>query len=199
LFRRTPQEHAAVRNGAWQLGIGNSLWEKTLGVVGLGKLGIPVSVVARTFGMKVIAWSPNLTAARASAVGVTAVSKAELFAEADAITIHMPFSDRSRGIVGAADIARMKRSAYLVNTSRATLVDQEAMLDAVRAGRIAGVGVDVFDEEPLPAGHPLRHLPNVISTPHIGYVVEESYRVYLGDCVTNALAFMAGKPERIIN
>jgi phosphoglycerate dehydrogenase-like enzyme len=199
LFRRGTLEHASVRHGGWQLGIGDSLWEKTLGIVGLGKLGGPVAQVARAFGMRVIAWSTNLTAERAQAQGVIAVSKEELFSTADAITIHMPLSDRSCGLIGAADLARMKTTAFLVNTSRAPLVDQQALLDAVRMQRIAGLGVDVFEEEPLPAAHPYRHLPNVVATPHIGYVTRESYAVYLGDCVANASAYLQGKPTRVIN
>jgi len=199
LFRRGPQEHASVRHGAWQLGIGTSLWDKTLGIVGLGRIGSAVAGYGRAFGMKVIAWSPNLTAARAAEHEVTAVDKDTLFATADAITIHMPLSERSRGLIGAADLARMRPTAFLVNTSRAPIVDQAALIDTLRAGRIAGLGVDVFEVEPLPADHPFRHLPNVIATPHIGYVTRESYRVYLGDCVPDAHAWLAGKPTRVIN
>ena len=199
LFRRGPQEHASVRHGSWQLGIGDSLWDKTLGIVGLGKLSIPVAQIARAFGMRVVAWSTNLTAERASEHGVTAVSREELFASSDAITIHMPLSERSRGLIGAADLARMKSTAFLLNTSRAPIVDQDALMDAVMTRRIGGLGVDVFEEEPLPAAHPYRHLPNVIATPHIGYVTREGYAVYLGDCVANALAYLQGKPIRVIN
>jgi len=199
LFRRGPQEHNAVRHGAWQLGIGDSLWDKTLGIVGLGKLGVPMAQVARSFGMKVIAWSTNLTAERAAAQGVTAVSKEELFGTSDAITIHMPLSERSRGLIGAADLTRMKPTAFLVNTSRGPIVDEAALIDILRAGRIGGLGVDVYEIEPLPADHPFRHLPNVIATPHIGYVTREGYAVYLGDCVANARAYLEGKPTRVIS
>lgn len=143
--------------------------------VGLGHLGIPIANVARAFGMEVIAWSPNLTQERAAGVGVRAVSKAELFSTADAITIHMPLSERSRGLVGRADLDAMKRTAFLINTSRPGIVDQTALLDALLAFRIGGLGVDVFEEEPLPIDAPFRYLPNV-ATPHIGYVAEESYR-----------------------
>ena len=198
LFRKATHEHAGVRAGGWQMRLGHSVWERTLGVIGLGKLGIPVAQVAKAFGMQVIAWSPNLTPERAEAVGVRAVSKQELLSTADAITIHMPLSERSRHIVDEADINQMRPQTYLVNTSRARLVNQEALLGALRAGRIAGYGVDVFEEEPLPRDHPFRYLPQVISTPHIGYVVEQGYRVYFGDCVANARAFMEGNPIRVL-
>ena len=199
LFRCVPQEHTAVRSGGWQTGIGRSVWGKTLGVVGLGHLGTPVASVARAFGMNVVAWSPNLTEERASAVGARCVSKEELFSTADAITIHMPLSERSRGLIGRAELDLMKAGAFLINTSRAGIVDQAALLDALLTSRIGGLGVDVFEQEPLPLNHPFRYFPNVISTPHIGYVAEESYRIYLGNCVENALAFINGSPIRVMN
>jgi phosphoglycerate dehydrogenase-like enzyme len=161
-------------------------------------MGIPVAQVGIAFGMKVVAWSPNLTADRARPVGVEAVSKADLFARSDVVTVHMPESERSIGIVGAADIARMKPGAFLINTSRDPLVDREALLAALREGRIGGAGLDVYDDEPLPFDHPFRHLPNVLATPHIGYVIRENYEIYYGQSVENALAFIDGRPIRVL-
>lgn len=197
LFRKVHIEAASVRAGGWQLVLGEALRGKTLGILGLGTMGIPVAQIGLAFGMKVIAWSPNLTPERAGAVGAEAVSKADLFGRSDLVTIHMPESERSIGIVGAEDIGRMKPGAYLVNTSRAPLVDGTALLAALQEGRI-GAGLDVYDDEPLPFDHPYRHLPNVIATPHIGYVIRENYEIYFGQSVENALAFMDGKPIRVL-
>ena len=168
------------------------------GLVGLGRLGVPVATLAQAFGMTVIAWSPNLTQARAEPHGVRAVDKSELFSTADVITIHMPLSDASRGLIGAADLALMKPSAYMVNTSRGPIVDEAALVDALRAGRIAGAGLDVYDVEPLPLDHPLRSLPNTLLLPHIGYVTTDNYRNFYGEAVEDILAFTAGNPIRVL-
>lgn len=199
LFRRFDGELNALRSGGWQTGLGSSLEGKTLGVLGLGRYGSRVAQIAQVFGMRVIAWSPNLTQSRADPHGVVSVSKDELFRESDAITIHMPESPRSVGIIGAAELDLMKPSAFLVNTSRAPLIDQNALLDALQNRRIGGFGVDVYDDEPLPPGHPFRHLPNVVATPHIGYVTRENYERMFSETVENLHAFADGSPIRVIS
>ncbi|MCV7420312.1 D-2-hydroxyacid dehydrogenase family protein [Mycobacterium yunnanensis] len=198
LTRNFAQEDAAVRAGGWQHTIGPGLQGKTLGVVGLGRLGTPVARLAQAFGMSVIAWSPRLTAERAAEHGVRAVTKADLFGESDVITVHMPLADGTRGIVGAEDIARMKRTAYLVNTSRGPIVDQAALVAALRENRIAGAGLDVYDTEPLPVDDPLRSLPNTLLLPHIGYVTTDAYRVFYRHAVEDIVAFDAGAPLRVL-
>ncbi|HTZ76713.1 MAG TPA: D-2-hydroxyacid dehydrogenase family protein [Stellaceae bacterium] len=198
IMRHIPFEAAAMRRGAWQTTLGRGLQRKTLGIIGLGRLGAQVATVGKAFGMKVIAWSQNLTAERAEAAGATLVSKEQLFAEADVATIHLVLSDRTRGLVGAADLARMKPSAYLVNTSRGPIVDGAALLECLRARRIAGAALDVFDQEPLPADHPLRQLDNVVLTPHLGYVLEENYRIVYRQAAENIRGFLDGKPTRMI-
>jgi phosphoglycerate dehydrogenase-like enzyme len=199
LFRGLPREIASVRAGGWQLGIGRRLTGKTLGIVGFGTMGIPVSKVAQAFGMSVQAWSPNLTSARTDPHGVKAVSKSELFSTSDAITIHVPMSPATRGLVGREDIARMRASAVLVNTSRAPIVDEQALIEALHSRRIGGYGVDVYESEPLTWDHPYRHLDNVVATPHIGYVTEENYRLFFGQSLENLDAFLQGTPLRVIN
>jgi phosphoglycerate dehydrogenase-like enzyme len=149
--------------------------------------------------MEVLAWSQNLTDERAAEVGARRVAKEELLARADVVTIHLVLSARTRGLIGAADIARMKRTAFLVNTSRGPIVDETALVEALRGGRIAGAGLDVFEVEPLPADHPLRRLDNTVITPHLGYVIEEGYRVAYGHAVEDIRAFLAGKPVRPLN
>ena len=167
-------------------------------MVGLGKLGGRVARVGQAFGMKVIAWSQNLTEERAAEIGATRVDKATLFEQADVVTLHLILSDRSRGIVGAEDLARMKRSAYIVNTSRGPLIDQPALVAALEEGRIAGAGIDVFDTEPLPIDHPLLAAPHTFLTPHLGYVTQQNYRAYYEGCVEAIEAFNAGAPVRVI-
>lgn len=198
LTRNFAQEDAAVRAGGWQHTIGPGLAGLTLGVVGLGRLGIPVAKLAQAFDMPVIAWSPNLTQERADQHGVAAVGKRALFTEADVITIHMPLSSASRGLIGAAELALMKPTAYLINTSRGPIVDEAALVDALRERRIAGAGLDVFDVEPLPAAHPLRSLPNTLLLPHIGYVTTENYRAWFAQIVEDILAWADGAPVRVI-
>jgi phosphoglycerate dehydrogenase-like enzyme len=167
-------------------------------VVGLGKLGSRVAKAGQALGMRVIAWSQNLTGETATAHGVTRVDKATLFAEADVVTLHLILSERSRGIVGTAELAAMKPTAFLVNTSRGPLVDQPALIAALKEGRIAGAGLDVFDVEPLPSGHPILSAPRTVLTPHLGYSSEENYRAYFKGAVEIIEAFDAGTPIRVI-
>ncbi|MGJ4887623.1 D-2-hydroxyacid dehydrogenase family protein [Bradyrhizobium sp. HKCCYLRH3099] len=198
LTRRIGQENARMHAGQpWQSLGGVEIEGKTLGVIGLGKLGGKVAGLAQAFGMKVIAWSPNLTPERCQDAGVGYASKEELFATADIITIHVVLSERSRGLVGDADIGRMKPSAYLVNTSRAPIIDEPALLRALREKRIAGAALDVFTVEPLPVTHPLRRLDNVVLTPHLGYVTEESFRAHYGQMVECIATWLGGaEPPR---
>ena len=187
-----------MRAGGWQHTIGPGLAGTTLGIVGLGRLGVPVATLAQAFAMSVIAWSPNLTPERANPHGVRAVSKEQLFAESDVITIHMPLSETSRSLIGAAELARMKPTAYLINTSRGPIVDETALVDALRERRIAGAGLDVFDTEPLPVDHPLRGLDNTLLLPHIGYVTTDNYRAWFGQVVEDIVAWSDGAPVRVL-
>jgi phosphoglycerate dehydrogenase-like enzyme len=198
LTRNFAQEDAAVRAGHWQHTIGPGLHGRTLGVVGLGRLGLPVAGLAQAFGMSVIAWSPNLTPQRADPHGVRAVGKRQLFSDSDVITIHMPLSDATRGLIGADDLAAMKSTAYLINTSRGPIVDEPALIDALGTGRIAGAGLDVYDVEPLPLDHRLRSLRNTLLLPHIGYVTTENYEHFFGEVVEDILAWSAGAPVRAL-
>ena len=196
--RRIAEDHRAMREGLWQTRIGNRLEGKTLGVLGLGRLGSAVARVGLAFDMKVIAWSPNLTAERAAAVGVERVDKEALLRQSDVLSVHMVLSPRSRGLVGRNDIALMKKTAILVNTSRGPIVDIYAVIEALEAGRLGYAAFDVYDREPLPAEHPLRRTPNVLLTPHIGYVTEENYRSSYPQIVENIVAFLDGHPVRVI-
>jgi phosphoglycerate dehydrogenase-like enzyme len=198
LARHVPAEHAAIRDGRWQHTMGLGLHGRTLGVVGLGRIGTHVAAVGLSFGMEVLAWSQHLSAATAASAGAAAVVKDELFAASDVVTIHYKLSPRSLGLVGAREIGLMKPTAYLVNTSRGPLVDNDALLAALRDGTIAGAGLDVYDEEPLPGGHPLRNAPRTVLTPHIGYVTDDGYRVFYGDAVEDIAAFAAGQPVRVL-
>jgi phosphoglycerate dehydrogenase-like enzyme len=190
LMRGIATEAASLRAGGWQVGLGSELEGKTLGILGLGRIGSKVARIGQAFGMPVIAWSQNLQEETASALGVRRVSKQELVSDSDVLTIHTRLSERTRGLIGAADLAAMKPTARLVNSSRGPIVDEAALADALRAGRIAGAAVDVFDDEPLPADHPFRSLPNVLATPHIGYVTEEMYRTFYGDTVRNLVDWL---------
>jgi phosphoglycerate dehydrogenase-like enzyme len=198
LARRIPEQERALREGRWQVALGTGLEGKTLGVLGLGNLGARVARVGAALGMRLVAWSPNLTDARAAEVGATKVDKAALMAEADVLTLHVVLSDRSRGIVGAKDIARMKRGAVIVNTSRGPLIDQPALVAALKEGRIAGAGLDVYDQEPLPPDHPILSAPNTVLTPHLGYVTEENYRVYFQGAVEAVEGYLKGSPLRVL-
>jgi phosphoglycerate dehydrogenase-like enzyme len=184
-MRGIDREAASLRTGGWQTGLGSNLRGKTLGVVGLGNIGKEVARIGLAFGMKVIAWSQNLTEEKASAAGARLVDKQTLFREADIVTVHLVLSNRTRGLIGKPELALMKPTARLVNTSRAPIVDQAALVEALQARRIAHTAVDVFDAEPLPPDHPFRKLENVLATPHIGYVTEDLYRTFYGDAATS--------------
>lgn len=184
--------------GGWQRTVGTGLEGKRLGVVGLGRQGRRVAEIGRAFGMNVVAWSQNLDPAHAERVGASAVSKTELFASADVITVHYKHSDRSTGLVGADELALMKPSAVLINTSRGPLVDTAALVAALKSGGIAGAALDVYDIEPLPLSSPLRTAPNVVLTPHLGYVTEEAYRVFYGEAAEDIVAFASGSPVRVL-
>ncbi|WP_414688888.1 D-2-hydroxyacid dehydrogenase family protein [Mycobacterium sp.] len=179
--RRIVDESVSVRADGWQTAVGRQLGGTVLGVLGLGRIGSRVAHVGKAFGMEVIAWSTNLTPEAAEQAGATYVSKNELFSRADVLTIHLVLSERSRGLVGSTELGLMKPTALLVNTSRGPIVDEPALIDVLRSRRLGGAGLDVFDTEPLPAGHPLRSLDTVVATPHIGYVAEQVYRVFYGE------------------
>jgi phosphoglycerate dehydrogenase-like enzyme len=196
--RQIHVEHQSVREGGWQVGVGGDLNGRTLGVLGLGRIGGEIARHGRAFGMNVIAWSQNLTEERARECGGRRVDKAELFSQSDYITIHLKLSERTHGLVGASELARMKPTAYLVNTSRGPIVDEAALVAALRQGTIAGAGLDVYDEEPLPLDHPLRNLPNTVITPHLGYVTEEGYRIFYGQALEDVKAWLAGQPVRVL-
>jgi D-3-phosphoglycerate dehydrogenase len=199
LTRRIGYENARMKAGApWQSTIGVDLDGLTLGVLGLGKLGIRTARIAKAFGMKVIAWSQNLTPEKCKEAGVDYVSKEELFRQADFITIHVILSQRTRGLVGPNELALMKPSAYIINTSRGPIIDEAALLEVLQNKKIGGAGLDVFDVEPLPTDHPLRKLDNVVLTPHLGYVATQNYRAYYGGVVEDIRAFLDGKPVRVM-
>jgi len=198
LARRIALEDRAVREGGWQSTIGIDLQGKTLGVLGLGRLGARVAKVGLAFGMTVLAWSQNLTAERAAEHGARLAGKDDLLRNADVISIHLVLGARTRDLITAREFGLMKRTALFVNTSRGPIVDEAALVDALRSGRIAGAALDVFDVEPLPAAHPLRGLHNTVLTPHLGYVTETAYRTFFTDMVANIQAFLAGQPVRVI-
>jgi phosphoglycerate dehydrogenase-like enzyme len=183
--RQVALENANLRAGGWQRTVGDGLKGKTLGVLGLGNIGSDVARIGLAFGMDVIAWSQNLTPERAQSCGARLVSKAELFQNADIVTIHLVLSQRTKGLVGATELQAMKPSARLINSSRGPIVDEAALIAVMRERRIAAAALDVFDIEPLPADHPFRSLDNVLSTPHIGYVARDLYRTFYGDTVEN--------------
>jgi len=197
LTRNIGRENSRMHAGEpLQKFVGMEIEGRTLGVIGLGKLGSKVAKLAQAFGMNVIAWSPNLTPERCKEVGVTYVSKEELFSSADIVTIHVVLSQRSRGLVGAADLARMKPTAYLVNTARGPIVDEEALLEALTQKKIAGAGVDVFAIEPLPVDHPFRKVDNLVLTPHLGYVTEDSFRNHYSQMVDCIDGWFRNAPPR---
>jgi phosphoglycerate dehydrogenase-like enzyme len=183
--RNIDREAASLKAGGWQTSLGSNLRGKSLGVVGLGNIGTEVARVGLAFGTKVIAWSQNLTEEKASAAGATLVDKQTLFREADIVTVHLVLSHRTNGLIGAPELALMKPTARLVNTSRSPIVDEVALIEALQTRRIAGAAVDVFDVEPLPSDHPFRKQENVLATPHIGYVSEDLYRTFYGDAAAN--------------
>jgi len=200
LTRHIGYENARLHAGAdWQTTIGPDLEGMTLGVLGLGKLGTRTAAIAKAFGMKVIAWSQNLTPEKCAEAGAGYVSKDDLFRQSDFITIHVVLSARSRGLVGAKEFGLMKPSAFIINTSRGPIIDESAMLAALREKKIAGAGLDVFDIEPLPLDHPLRKMDNVALTPHLGYVSEQNYKHYFAGVVEDIRGFLDGKPVRVLS
>jgi phosphoglycerate dehydrogenase-like enzyme len=184
-MRGVDREAASLKAGGWQTGLGSSLRGKNLAVVGLGNVGKEVARIGLAFGMKVIAWSQNLTEEKASAAGATLVDKQTLFRDADVVTVHLVLSGRTRGLIAAPEFALMKPTVRFVNTSRGPIVHEAALIEALQARRIAGAAVDVFEVEPLPPDHPFRKLKNVLATPHIGYVTEDLYRTFYGDAAAN--------------
>jgi phosphoglycerate dehydrogenase-like enzyme len=190
LARHIPDEDRAVRAGGWQHTVGFELAGRTLGVIGLGRLGSQVARIGEAFGMNVIAWSQNMD---------TPLTKEELLRRADVVTIHVRLSERTTGLIGADELALMKRTAYLINTSRGPIVDEDALLAALRDGQIAGAGLDTYDIEPLPADHPLRSAPNTVLTPHVGYVTDASYARFYEDAVEDIAAWLRGEPIRLID
>ncbi|MGN6480029.1 D-2-hydroxyacid dehydrogenase family protein [Luteibacter sp.] len=190
LARNLANETAAVRAGGWQQGLGVELQGKTLGLLGLGRIGAAVARIGQAFGMHVIAWSQNLTDEHAAGHGVERVTKEALFARADFLSIHVRLSERTEGLVGRDELSAMKPTARLVNTSRGPIVDEAALVDALVSKRLAGAAIDVYDPEPLAPDHPFRRLPNVLATPHIGYVSEEMYRTFYGDTVRNVVEWI---------
>ncbi|BBZ39840.1 D-2-hydroxyacid dehydrogenase family protein [Mycobacterium conspicuum] len=197
--RNLAEEHLRMRAGGWQASTGMTLAGKTLGLLGLGRIGKRMAEYAKVFGMQVITWSQNLTDEAASAVGARRVDKAALFEESDVVSIHLVLSERTRGLVGAPELALMKPHAYLINTSRGPIVDEAALIAALTAGRIAGAGLDVYDSEPLPPEHPLRLLPTVTLSPHLGYVTREMLGAFYCDTVEAVQGWLDGTPIRIAN
>lgn len=195
--RSLPREFANMAGGRWQETLGEGLEGRSLGLVGLGRIGARVAAVAKALGMRVTAWSPNLTPERAEAGGAALATREALFSESDVVSLHMVLAPSTRGIVGAAEIARMRPGAILINTSRGPLVDEAALIAALREGRIRA-GLDVFDREPLPADHPLRSLPNAVLTPHLGYVTESTFRMFYEDTVEAIAAWRRGEPVRVV-
>jgi phosphoglycerate dehydrogenase-like enzyme len=199
LTRRIGFENARLKSGEpWQVTLGRDLQGMTLGILGLGKLGRRSAAVGKAFGMTPIAWSQNLTPEKAREGGADYVGKDDLFRQADILTIHVILSDRSRGLIGARELGLMKKSAYLVNTSRGPIIEEKALIAALQSKAIAGAGLDVFDVEPLPLDHPFRKMDNVVITPHLGYVSEQNYRKYFPDAVEDIRAWLDGKPVRVI-
>lgn len=199
LTRNLLNEANALRAGHWQQGLGGDLHGKTLGLLGLGNIGQRVAQFGQVFGMRVIAWSENLSAERAAAAGVIHVDKQALFEQADVLSVHLVLSERSRHLVDAQALAWMKPDALLINTARGPIVDEAALIAALEQGRLAGAALDVFAEEPLPAEHPFRHLPNVLATPHIGYVTRQNYRLFFSQMIDDLQAWHAGRPIRLLN
>lgn len=199
LSRNLVHEANGMRSGQWQTTIGHGIGGKTLGVLGLGKLGSRVAAIGKAFGMQVLAWSQNLTAEKASEAGAVYASKEKLLEASDIVTIHLVLSERTRNLIDSAELARMKPTALLVNTSRGPIVNETALLEALAKWRIAGAAIDVYDQEPLAADHPLRKAENLLLTPHLGYVTEENYRMVYGCAVEDIRAFLDAKPVRAIN
>jgi len=198
LFKKIPQESANMTNGLWQTSMPPTIQGKRLGLLGAGQLGKKVAKFGHAFGMEVVAWSPNLTEERAAEAGVKLVTKQELFSTSDAISVHMVLSERSRGVADAASLKLMKSTAFIVNTSRAGLIDQVALRTLLEQGKIGGAGIDVFDAEPLAPDHVWRKVPRTLLTPHLGYATPENFAVLFPNVVANIAAWVAGKPQRVL-
>lgn len=198
LARHIHIENARMREGSWITTLGRDVAGSSLGILGLGRLGKRMAEIGRVFRMDVIAWSQNLTDAQAAEAGARRVEKDELFRQSDFVTVHYKLGERSRGLVGARELGLMKPTAYLINTSRGPVVDTDALIAALKEGRIAGAGIDVYDEEPLPADHPLRSCPRTLLTPHLGYVTEGTYRAFYGEIVEDIEAWLKGEPIRVL-
>ena len=199
LMRNIPREDRATREGQWQTALGRALNGRVLGVIGLGKIGARVAAVGKALEMDVVAWSQNLTGERCAEAGVRQVGFEELLTAGDVITIHTVLSDRTRGLIGADELAKMKPTATLVNTSRGPVIEEAALITALKDGTIAGAGLDVYDVEPLPLDHPLRNFENTVITPHLGYVTDDNYRVYFGHAVEDIGAYLDGGAVRVLN
>ena len=196
--RQIIRENQSIRDGGWQTSIGRTLHGRKLGLVGLGRVGAAVARIGAAFGMEVFAWSPNLTAEKAAQANVRLLSKSELFSECDVVSIHLVLGDRTRGIIGSEELSRMRSDSILVNAARGALIRESALIDALRSGRPGVVALDTFDTEPLPVDHPFRSMDNVLATPHIGYVTEDTYRQFYSATVENIEAFLAGAPVRLL-
>ncbi len=199
ITRQLHIQHESVRKGGWQVGLGGEVHGKTLGIIGLGRLGAQVAGYAKAFNMRLIAWSQNMTSERAAECGAELVTKEQLFQQSDYVTIHLKLSERTTGVVGPKELAAMKPTAYIVNTSRGPIIDEQALLEALHQGTIGGAALDVYDVEPLPQDHPFRTAPRVLLTPHVGYVTKENYRIFYGGIVESLEAWLAGNPVRVIN
>ena len=199
LLRHIPQEDRATRQGHWQTTLGNELRAKILGIIGLGHLGSRIAAIGNAFEMQVIAWSQNLDSARAAQCGATLVTKDELLTRSDILSIHLKLSDRTMGLIGSRELSLMKPTAYLINTSRGPIVDEIALIAALKSHSIAGAGLDVYDQEPLPPDHPLRHLDNTVITPHMGYVTIETFKKFFAESVADIIAYLKGQPVRVLN
>jgi phosphoglycerate dehydrogenase-like enzyme len=198
LSRHIAVEDRAVRSGRWQTSVGLGLQGKTLSLLGLGRLGTQVARIGQAFGMRVVAWSPNLTQERADAAGVHRVERNELFRQADVLSIHLVLSERTRGLVGAPELGLLRKTALLVNTSRGPIVDEPALIATLSAGAIRGAALDVFDVEPLPANHPFLRFENTLLTPHLGYVTHETYQLFYAQALDDILGYLKGEPRRVI-
>jgi len=199
LFKKIPRENKAMHEGGWQIDVPLGLNGKTIGIIGLGRQGGQVAKMAHAFGMNIIAWSRNMTPERAAEHGATAVDKAELFRQSDVVTIHMPLSERSEGLAGAPELALMKPTAFIVNTSRGPIIDETALYEAMKSEKIAGAGIDVYSEEPLPVDHPFRTLENMILTGHTGYVTLDNFEGMYSDAVENIKGWLEGNSVRVLN
>ena len=199
LLRHIPREDAAIRQGHWQTTIGTTVRGKVLGLLGLGRLGSHMAKIGTAFGMSVIAWSQNLTAERAIQFGATLVTKDELFSNSDILSIHLLLSDRTRGLVGSRELSLMKTTACLINTSRGPIVDETALIQALQTRAIAGAGLDVFDQEPLPSEHPFKRLDNIVMTPHLGFVTKETYQAFYAETIEDIASYLVSQPVRVMN